>query len=117
MDQANNTIERVRVREVTGLFQASPELEAAVDDLLFAGCDRADIDYVAGADAIRKRLANVSVAPEEVPDIPGTPRQSFFTGDDVTTGSVRFGANATNFATCLRAPGSARAIVTPWSLD
>jgi hypothetical protein len=84
MNQPSNvTLDRVRVREVTGVFHSRDGLNAAVEDLLLAGFDRADIDVVASLDEVTKRLG-VYVAAEALADIPVAPRRSFFGPEDVT---------------------------------
>jgi hypothetical protein len=51
-------LERVKVREVVGVFRSRDVLDAAVHALLSSGFDRADIDVVVAAEA-RQRLAGV----------------------------------------------------------
>jgi hypothetical protein len=56
MDQSNDTvIERVRVREVAGIFRSRDALDATVDALLESGFDRADI-AVSSRYAAREKL-------------------------------------------------------------
>jgi hypothetical protein len=67
MATANKVLERVKVREVAGVFPVRDVLDGAVHALL--GFDRADIDLVVGAEA-RERLGGAKIAPEELPEIP-----------------------------------------------
>jgi hypothetical protein len=83
MDQSNDTvIERVRVREVAGIFRSRDELDATVDALLESGFDRADI-AVSTRHAARQKLG-IDIPPEDIPEIPVVPRRPFFGPADVT---------------------------------
>ena len=79
----DTVLERVRVREVAGVFRSRDALDAAVDALLLAGFDRADIDLMAGLDAVREKLGGVYVPVEELPDVPHVPRRAFIAREDV----------------------------------
>jgi hypothetical protein len=81
---SNQAIERTRVREVAGVFSSRGELDAAVDALLLAGFDRADIDIIADPDEVLKALGPVHVAAEELADMGRVPRQPFLTPEDIT---------------------------------
>jgi hypothetical protein len=101
----DDILERVRVREVAGVFDSREALDAAVQALLRAGFDRADIDLMATADAIEKKLGGVYIAAEELPDVPGAPRRAYVAREDltVTTSMVAgvlsyFGATAAALA-------------------
>jgi hypothetical protein len=76
-------LDRVRVREVTGIFHSRDGLNGAVADLLPAGFDRADIDVVASLDEVTKRLG-IYVAADALADVPAVPRRPFFGPEDVT---------------------------------
>ena len=81
-------IERTKVREVAGVFHSRKALDAAVDALLLAGFDRADIDFVASPDKVRDRLGPVHVSAEELADIPQAPRQPIIEQDDIANTKV-----------------------------
>ena len=66
MATANKVLERVKVREVAGVFRSRDLLDAAVSALLSSGFDRADVDVVVGAEA-RERLGGAKIAAEELP--------------------------------------------------
>jgi hypothetical protein len=87
MDPSPDVLERTKVREVAGVFRSRPALEAAVEDLLLNGFDRADIDRLASLDEVRRRL-KVYVSPEEAADLTPTPRQPILTWDDISVGLV-----------------------------
>jgi hypothetical protein len=85
MDRSSEVVlDRERVREVVGVFHSRKRLNDAVQELLLAGFDRADIDVMAGLDAVQQRLGFVFVASEELPDIPQVPRRPFIAPEDVT---------------------------------
>ena len=52
----HDAIETVKVRELAGVLRKREVLEDAVGDLTLAGFDRADIDIMAGIDAIKEKL-------------------------------------------------------------
>ena len=80
---AYEVIERVKVREAVGIFHSRDALAAAIDTLLLAGFDRADIDVIVGGRFARERLGGVHVSVEELPEVPGIPRQAFFAREDL----------------------------------
>jgi hypothetical protein len=73
----DEVIERARVREAAGVFHSYHALDAAADDLLRAGLDRADIDIIGDLREVHARLGHVYVAPEELPDVPLVPRSPY----------------------------------------
>jgi hypothetical protein len=82
MATANKILERVKVREVAGVFRSRDGLDAAVSALLSSGFDRADVDVVVGAEA-RERLGGAKVAAEELPEVPTAPRQPLIAREDI----------------------------------
>lgn len=81
MDQPS-VLEWVKVREVTGIFPSLNKATPAVDDLLLAGFDRAEIDVVAEGDALRQRTGGVSVPAVDLAEKPGVPRREFVAPED-----------------------------------
>lgn len=75
-------LERVKVREVAGILRSRDTLDAAVGDLLSSGFDRADLDVVVGTEA-RRRLGGAEVPAEEIPEVPGVPRQPVIAREDL----------------------------------
>jgi hypothetical protein len=75
-------LERVKVREVAGVFRSRDTLDAAVAGLLSSGFDRADLDVVVSTEA-RRRLGSVDVPAEEIPEVPGVPRQPVIAREDL----------------------------------
>jgi hypothetical protein len=82
MATATKILERVKVREVAGVFPSRDGLDAAVSALLSSGFDRADVDVVVGAEA-RERLGGAKVAAEELPEVPAAPRQPLIAREDI----------------------------------
>lgn len=82
---ADDAIERTRLREVAAIFHSQEALEAAVEALLLAGFDRADIDRLADLNEVRKRLGPVYVAHEELADVAQAPRRPVIMREDITT--------------------------------
>ena len=56
-------------------FAPREALDAAIDNLLLAGFDRADIDLVADPDRVYRRLGTLAVRAEDLADVPDTPRR------------------------------------------
>ena len=75
-------LERVKVREVAGVFRARDAMDEAVTALLSSGFDRADIDVIVGAEA-RERLRGAKIAAEELPELPTAPREPVIAREDV----------------------------------
>src|SRR5258708_2121579 len=82
MATPTKVLERVKVREVAGVFRSRDGLDAGVHALLSSGFDRADIDLVVGAEA-RERLGGAKIAAEELPEVPAAPRQSLIAREDI----------------------------------
>jgi len=85
---SDTVLERARVREVTGVFHSREALDAAANELLLMGFDRADVDVVASLDEIRKRLDVPYVAAEELADVPQVPRRPLIAAEDITVFKV-----------------------------
>jgi len=81
-EAGTEVLERVKVREVAGVFRSRDLLDAAVGTLLSSGFDRADIDVVVGTEA-RRKLGGVKVPVEELPEVPAIPRQPFIAREDL----------------------------------
>ena len=85
---SDTVLQRARVREVTGVFHSREALDAAANELLLMGFDRADVDVVASLDEVHKRLGVPYVAAEELADVPQVPRRALIAGEDVTVFKV-----------------------------
>jgi hypothetical protein len=95
---SDDILDRVRTREVTGVFHSRKALIAAARDLLVAGVDRADIDVSAPLDELQKRIDYKSIPPVDLADMPTTARQSFVDEDDSLTTEVVAGSAAGSVA-------------------
>jgi hypothetical protein len=108
-----NKHDQVKVREVAGIFPSRKDVEAAIDALLLAGFDRADIDVLGNIEALRQRLKGVRLSLAELVDAPFAPRRPFVAKEDITlTGALAVGipaflAAAAAAATVIAAGGSA----------
>jgi outer membrane lipoprotein SlyB len=78
----DDVLDRVRVREVAGVFREREPLEAAVADLTLAGFDRADVDLMATSAAIEQKLGGLYIAAEDLADVPRAPRRAFVARED-----------------------------------
>lgn len=67
----------VRVCEVVGVFHTSDDLEAAIDDLLRSGFDRAEISLLASEQAVARKLGGRFRPAAEIADDPSVPRTAF----------------------------------------
>jgi hypothetical protein len=80
---SDDILDRMRTREVTGVFPSRKALTAAVQNLLVAGFDRADIDVSASLDEVQRRVNYLSIPAADLADIPTAPRQRYTGEDDV----------------------------------
>ncbi|MDB5561598.1 MAG: hypothetical protein JWN11_1016 [Hyphomicrobiales bacterium] len=78
----DDVLDARRVREVAGVFRTMQNLDAALDDLLKAGFDRADIDLLGPAEALRRRFGDKIPPIEDLADVPHAPRQPVILKDD-----------------------------------
>ena len=67
----------VRVCEVVGVFHTADDLEAAVDELLSSGFDRAEISLLASEEAVARKLGGRFRPAAEIADDPAAPRAAF----------------------------------------
>jgi hypothetical protein len=110
-------IEQVRVREAGGVFRSREALEAAAEALRLAGFDRADIDILADADAVRRKLRAPYIAAEDLADVPHAPRRAFMAREDVALAvsgiaGILIYIGATVAALAILSTGGARAWAT-----
>jgi hypothetical protein len=87
LGESPDVLDRIKVREVAGVFHSRHAIEDAVEDLLLNGFDRADIDQLASLDEVGRRFG-AYVAPEDAADLTASPRRRVFTRDDVTVALV-----------------------------
>jgi hypothetical protein len=90
----DDILDRVPSREVTGVFHSRKTLEAAVQDLLVAGIDRADIDVSASLDELQRSLNYKSIPAADIADNPAAARQPFVGEDDVLNTAATVGSLA-----------------------
>jgi hypothetical protein len=102
MKRSDAVLDRAKVREVTGIFYSRAALDDAVQALLLAGFDRADIDQIGSVEEMYRRLG-AEVAPEELPDVPEAPREHYVGREDVTTTVVAIASTLAALAAMLGA--------------
>ena len=107
LGSSEDILDRMRTREVTGVFHSRKALIDAAEELLVAGIDRADIDVSASVDELNRRLNYQSIPAADLVDIPITPRQSFMGIDDVLSAE----AVAGSIAGCIAAIAVAAILV------
>ena len=93
MSEPPDVLDRIRTREVTGVFHSRKALDDAAQDLLSSGFDRADIDVSASPDEQQRRLNYQAIPAADLADIPAAARRPYVGGDDrlgleVVTASV-----------------------------
>ena len=69
--------------EVVGLFESSETLEAAIDELLSSGFDRAELSLVASTAAVEEKLSRVYEKAGELEDDPSVPRTAYVSTEAV----------------------------------
>ena len=72
------------VREAVGVFHAWENLQAAVDELLRTGFDRAELSLLAGEKVVEQNLGHVYHKVAELEDHPDVPRTAFVGRDSLT---------------------------------
>jgi hypothetical protein len=73
-------------REAVGVFHHWAALQAAVDELLHNGFDRAEISMLAGEEVVERKLGHVYEKVSELEDDPNAPRIGFVGRDSLTEG-------------------------------
>jgi hypothetical protein len=93
MSEPSDVLDRLRTREVTGVFHSRRALDTAAQDLLSSGFDRADIDVSASPDEQQRRLNYQAIPAADLADISAAARRPYVGRDDrlgieVVTASV-----------------------------
>jgi hypothetical protein len=65
------------VREAVGVFHERDAFETAVDELLSAGFDRAEVSLLAGEHAVEDKLGHAYQKVQELEDDPAVPRAAY----------------------------------------
>ena len=76
------------VTEAVGVFHDEASLERAIDDLLAAGFDRAEISLLAGHEAVERELGHRYERVAELEDDPHVPRLAYVDIDSRTEGGA-----------------------------
>jgi len=75
--------------EAVGVFSEVASFQAAIDDLLFAGFDHADINVFAHEDTVASRLGHKYGSTAEFEDNPEVPRMTARPRPSAATGRAR----------------------------
>jgi hypothetical protein len=70
-------LDQPSVCEVVGIFHTSQDLEAAVDELLISGFDRAELSLLASQKSFSGKLGHQFRSAAEIADNPSAPRSAF----------------------------------------
>jgi hypothetical protein len=70
-------------REVIGIFQDAGALEAAIDEILSAGFDRADLSFLASEEAVEAKLGHRYRRTDDLADDPAAPRVAYVSTEAV----------------------------------
>ncbi len=93
-ETSDDVLDRIRVREVTGVFHSRKSLNAAAQELLVAGVDRGDIDVSASLDELKRRSNYASIPPADLADLSTAARQPLLGDDDVANAGAVVGGVA-----------------------
>lgn len=74
------------VREVVGVFDDLPALEAAIADLQSSGFDRAELSMVAGQKTVERELGHLYEKVSELEDDPNVPRDAYVPRESIGEG-------------------------------
>jgi hypothetical protein len=116
MAEDDDVLDTRTVREVAAVFRREEVLEDAIEALLHDGFDRANIDIMGDIETVRRRLGTLYVPPEEIPDVPGTPRRAYIARDDIAAATagvagILFYLGAATAAMTVVASGGSLALV------
>ena len=76
-------LETITVREVIGIFRSRDRLREAIDAMLLAGFDRANLDLVGGIARLRKAFSNPSISPDALRNVKGLPGKAPLGREDI----------------------------------
>jgi hypothetical protein len=74
------------VREAVGVFQKLNDLQAAIDELLSSGFNRAEISILGSQDAVEAKLVTAQSSRDELGDNPSTPRALYVSKESMEVG-------------------------------
>jgi hypothetical protein len=111
--------QRSEAREVVGVFKSLDQLQAAIDDLMVSGFDRAQISLLASEDAVREKLGREYLPVSKLEDNPDTPRTEYVSPESrneakaaLIGGLFYLGVAGAAFATLASGGALATAIAT-----
>jgi hypothetical protein len=71
------------IREAVGVFDNAETLQAAIDELLSSGFDRADLSLLAGEETVDQKLGHKYQRVAELEDDSGVPRASYVSTESI----------------------------------
>jgi hypothetical protein len=74
------------VREAVGVFHEVDDFQAAIDELLSSGFNRAEISILGSQDAVEAKLATAQSSRVELGDNPSTPRGLYVSNESMEVG-------------------------------
>ncbi len=84
----NETPRQETEREAVGVFHDQPSFEAATDELMESGFDRADISLLASEEAVVAKLGHRYAKVKELEDATDVPRAAYVDRESVAAGQV-----------------------------
>lgn len=75
--------EREFIREAVGYFDSADALQAAIDELMNSGFDRAELSLLASEDTVQEKLGHKYRKVTELEDDPRTARCCYVAGEDI----------------------------------
>jgi hypothetical protein len=75
--------ETTGVREAVGVFANPETLQAAIDELMSAGFDRAELSLLAGEQAVEQKLGHHYKKASELEDDPSVPRAAYVSTESI----------------------------------
>lgn len=76
-------VENRSSREAVALFEGESDLQAAIDDLLSHGFDRAEISLLASEHAVEQKLGHTYKRVAQLEDSPETPRAAYVSTESI----------------------------------
>ncbi|MCP5367204.1 MAG: hypothetical protein H6907_12125 [Hyphomicrobiales bacterium] len=79
----SNRLRQAFSREAVGVFASADAMQAAIDELLSSGFDRAEINLLAGEHAVREKLGHLYTRTAEAEDDPAAPRTAYVSPESI----------------------------------
>ncbi|HAK62189.1 MAG: hypothetical protein ACOY17_10725 [Pseudomonadota bacterium] len=76
-------VDKKPVREAVAVFETAETLQAAIDELLISGFNRAELSLLAGEHAVEEKLGHHYTKVEELEDDPDVPTAAFVSPESI----------------------------------